>query len=1285
MINILKIMKRLKVGAILSLGIASTTVPISEKIAHAADLQTYVTSTTPGTDPVTPGYTPNTEISGNTVSLNPDKFVYYTTSLAICPASMWVSDNDRFGHNLSVGDIITVNDSGTSSGDHRNSIVRVTSVDDTGKLTGYEFVRQGWSDSTSNAGNSWATVTSSANANAAPPCFYVTSQEQRSATVPRTLRDVSDDRVSPKDYGATLNGSNSIADAAALQSMIDHSGKRYFEISGRWPTDSSFNSSVSSNGIWTPDHTANNDPILFNLIGATRGDNNGVLFDFKGVDPQTGKLGAASGNNDIYELLYNGGLHFESSTTGGTYYGPKYVFEYTLNTADHPNYYNSGEYDDTVVTQISGHDTGRSGQLIDLKLHLDSALTKGFDSQEQMIAFDGSFKGKNGHWNLVGGSGDMTGEPTGGGWVDTQWELDVSGTGPELNHCNETPANANCGRQGLVYVPGSTAWQFIGSYSPNTTYTVAFTENQQIGSSNRWENFYNPDQSSHIEIPWRKYNNSTSTNVQVNGIFHAYPQSGSDKIITSTQKTTDTLPLQAIDYMIINAGGSGYAAGDTLTFGNNVPTVTVSTVDSNGAITAITYSPDGPTWTSALNTITPTATSGKGTGASLNVVMLPAAFSVVDAPATGGKGYAVGDTLTLNVGTTTNIYGVDTVTSVDANGAITGYTFAPSYMAFTNDPSNSTPTITTSGNGTGASITLTSTYGKHVVPGTTPYVSDGVCCGWQVNGAGYVVGSEYPVTYTDSHGGVHTFAELTVTQTFGSGSITRYGGYYTQVQGTVSSDVSSTVSRATVGSLSGAITNVADVDLTTIDVIPSWLAQNAMVGSGYKPLDVLTLKLADGTPVGTARVNTVYAGTNGQLDGNMVDLQTTVNISHDFQGVVYASGGSGIGAKFYVHTIPTNVCGSECDALQYWQPSYAYTLGTGVYRTDSSGNSSYYTVTTAGTSSATEPTWPTSGSVTDGTVVWTYQGTSSYKISRIEAGIPFNTFYNLDGTANGITKWQWTSEDIFEEGVSYYIAPGESGYYGTGIYTNAMFTNAVLDFSGMTVTNSLASQIRMVSDIPAIDFYATGSLSDKNKAYISREKNSLGFYSLDYYDTTQTYQDPLVLLTSINETKIPGVVQIGYGDKDSNSAMFSGAYPVPQYGLTHLSGKTGTGSNDWVAAHAMSYWELASSVMKTDATTGNVYGSASDSTLVFTFDLSGSKINTTLSVAGALTVPVSIPTNPTQTLSTLQSSGYSTAGTQVWCGTCRAPGEATGAGTGRYVYLNSKGVWKTLDGIDASE
>jgi hypothetical protein len=59
------------------------------------------------------------------------------------------------------------------------------------------------------------------------------------------------------------------------------------------------------------------------------------------------------------------------------------------------------------------------------------------------------------------------------------------------------------------------------------------------------------------------------------------------------------------------------------------------------------------------------------------------------------------------------------------------------------------------------------------------------------------------------------------------------------------------------------------------------------------------------------------------------------------------------------------------DTLPIWVASTAYTLGLDVQPTTS--NTYAYRVTTAGTSSATQPTWPTTvgNTVTDGSVVWT--------------------------------------------------------------------------------------------------------------------------------------------------------------------------------------------------------------------------------------------------------------------------------------------------------------------------
>jgi len=55
-----------------------------------------------------------------------------------------------------------------------------------------------------------------------------------------------------------------------------------------------------------------------------------------------------------------------------------------------------------------------------------------------------------------------------------------------------------------------------------------------------------------------------------------------------------------------------------------------------------------------------------------------------------------------------------------------------------------------------------------------------------------------------------------------------------------------------------------------------------------------------------------------------------------------------------------------------WTASTAYVLNDKVFPTDPATSPYYYECTTAGTSDASEPTWPTSGTVNDNTVVWTY-------------------------------------------------------------------------------------------------------------------------------------------------------------------------------------------------------------------------------------------------------------------------------------------------------------------------
>lgn len=59
------------------------------------------------------------------------------------------------------------------------------------------------------------------------------------------------------------------------------------------------------------------------------------------------------------------------------------------------------------------------------------------------------------------------------------------------------------------------------------------------------------------------------------------------------------------------------------------------------------------------------------------------------------------------------------------------------------------------------------------------------------------------------------------------------------------------------------------------------------------------------------------------------------------------------------------------------------------------------------------------------------------------------------------------------------------------------------------------------------------------------------------------------------------------------------------------------------------------------------------------------------------------PIVSTNTLSSIKSGTY-TEGTRLWCHDCRATGQATGAGTGRWIYLDSAGTWRSDDSIEAA-
>lgn len=87
------------------------------------------------------------------------------------------------------------------------------------------------------------------------------------------------------------------------------------------------------------------------------------------------------------------------------------------------------------------------------------------------------------------------------------------------------------------------------------------------------------------------------------------------------------------------------------------------------------------------------------------------------------------------------------------------------------------------------------------------------------------------------------------------------------------------------------------------------------------------------------------------------------------------------------------------DAYLPWAGTEAVALG--VARVPTTRNGHYYTVTTAGTTGASEPTWPTTSGATvaDGTAVWTESGPA-----------PWTATYDLNAAA--AEGWRWKGAKV---------------------------------------------------------------------------------------------------------------------------------------------------------------------------------------------------------------------------------------------------------------------------------
>lgn len=909
--------------------------------------------------------------------------------------------------------------------------------------------------------------------------------------------------LTPKDFGVT--GDGTVADAQRLQNYIDSVKPASITYKGLWPVDSSFNSSLEPYGRWTPNHN-NASPIFFNLSeGAWQSDNTNIAMS--GAYTKSPQEGTTDGDSsaDIYEFLQNGGLHFAKYHSAGVDYGPAFGFEYHSKSDDHPHYFGSGEFNNTILSDFEGYDEGRSGQLIGIQVGVHNTHTKGFAAQEQNINFNGSYTGKAGHWDIVGGFADLTGEPDGGGWEHNLWEADAGGNGPITNHCDETPTNSNCGRQGIVIVPGRATYAMSNfSYTPGKVYYADYEENGNIPGNGVSDKYYNSESSTHVALPnYYSFTNHLGDTVKISGIFRTSPSEDDYRKITGRESNSISYTHYLFNTMGLNQGGSGYKVGDVLTSSNTTsPSVTVTSVDSNGKIT-------GWKLTNPVNT-TPTTVNGNngddwysggsGTGARFYINYSGVLYSINSYTIkTPGSGYKVGDVLSIN-----KTSGA-VVKSIDSNGGITELTITYDNKPYLNDPSFNTNI--SGGSGTGANIDINSIENSYLDSITGFYLAWGM---WASSGNSFTVGNTYTGYAVDSNNISHPVVDIVADSTTSSNNnLSTY--HISKLYPIPNNDLVKDLSTIVINSDKNTSDSQATLNVVYSDVFNKWAFSNSETGSGYVVGDNITLTSNDGTVIANAQIQKIWK--NGAIDGNSIVMSSTPNVDKDYSGIVNVSGGSGTGGKLYVIMSAT---GSQFTMNSGLQSNYSL-LYTGIPFV------TYYN---------------DDGSPCGSCSHWTWTSEDEY-----EWGTGFG-INNVDGTyfSTGFYSDAIFMNSALDLSKAWYRNPSSSQ-----IRLRKDFVG--IDLSGDGIENDKNQNFLRFSQHPNAD-------------------GSDNVYGLELKEKWGTSSYSAILLDNHLTSKFPGAMQLGTEDKGTFNSLYGGNFPLYKNGFTFMTGRSGSNNYDMFSANS---------------------------------------------------------------------------------------------------------------------
>lgn len=263
-----------------------------------------------------------------------------------------------------------------------------------------------------------------------------------------------------------------------------------------------------------------------------------------------------------------------------------------------------------------------------------------------------------------------------------------------------------------------------------------------------------------------------------------------------------------------------------------------------------------------------------------------------------------------------------------------------------------------------------------------------------------------------------------------------------------------------------------------------------------------------------------------------------------------------------------------------WAAATTVATGSLVTAADAAGVSTVYVATAGGKTGPVAPGWPNSGTVTDGTVTWSY-------------GEPY----------------------AMSVGAGIWLDNGESGTtsYSAGLATNGRFDDAVLDLSRATLTEAGGSNtgaaLRIAANEP-IDFSGNGSKAGQNQHFLQ--------YSTANGQNALIYQTPAGTAFSIADTNqaatfAGGLTVGGVAVLGTNSAMGAGA-------------NIGNISSGFNASALTVAWNHSNGGQETDLITGQggvqlfpVSSSGTIGSAVFKLDSSGNETVAGTLSSGAIT------------------------------------------------------------------